>query len=407
MTLGQKLMNRLDAFARQSSEDGALTRLFLTQAHRQAVDDLMEQLRGIGLSPWLDAMGNVQARYAGLDPHAPTVMIGSHIDTVRNAGRFDGTLGVFVALGVIEELAKNGNRLRRGLDFIAFGDEEGVRFPTTLGGSRALAGSFDMATLGLADAEGVTLETALRAFGCDPSGIPALARKPGSLHAYLEPHIEQGPVLEAEDLALGIVSAINGASRYSITLTGLAGHAGTVPMALRRDALAAAAEIISAIEARALAEPDLVATVGRIEALPGAVNVIPGEARLTLDVRAPDDAQRRKAAADCLTAMTRIAGRRGIGCEILPSHDADAMKCDPIVQQALATAILETGRGPIRYLPSGAGHDATAMAALCPAGMLFVRCKGGISHNPLESITLDDAEAVMAVTIRAVDILAA
>lgn len=402
---GRRLMERLDAFARHSDEDGALTRLYLSPAHRTAVDDFMRQLRSIGLAPDLDAVGNVQARYEGLRRDAPAIVIGSHIDTVRNAGRFDGTLGAFAALGVIEELALRGLRLPCAVELVAFGDEEGVRFPTTLGGSRALAGTFDTAALSAADEDGVTLEAALQAFGCDPAGIPALARKPGSVRAFVEMHIEQGPVLEAEDIPLGVVTAINGATRFKVELKGLAGHAGTVPMRLRQDALAAAAEMILAVERIGKAGEELVATVGRIEAKPGAVNVIPGEVSFTLDIRAPLDADRRRAVKDIREALAAIAARRSIGITVTPSHDADATICDAGVQNAMAAAMADHGFA-VRHLPSGAGHDAMAMAALCPVGMLFVRCKGGISHNPLESMTVEDAEAAMAVYLDTIRLLA-
>ncbi len=333
----------------------------------------------------------------------PAVIIGSHIDTVRNAGCYDGTLGVFAAFGVVETLIERGIRPRHPIDLVAFGDEEGVRFPTTLGGSRALAGTFDPASLAMADETGETLDSALRAFGCDPSGIAALTRPAGSVKAYLELHIEQGPVLEAEERPLGIVTAINGATRCRIRVTGFAGHAGTVPMSLRRDALAGAAEMILAIEELARKGPadDLVATVGRIETMPGAVNVIPGEARFTLDLRAPSDEVRRAALAQIDRECQAIAKRRNVGLAIEKFHDAPATACAPLVQNALAEAMTAQGLS-LRYLPSGAGHDAMAMASLCPSGMLFVRCKEGISHNPAESITLEDAETAMAVMIEAV-----
>jgi allantoate deiminase len=405
MAPGQKLMKRLHDFARFTDEPRAMTRLYLSPAHRLAVDDLMIQLRNLGMEPWLDGIGNVQARYAGTDPAAPSVMIGSHCDTVRNAGIYDGNLGVFAALGVIEQLALRGERLRCPIDFIAFGDEEGVRFPSTLGGSRAIAGTLNMTALDLQDEDGISLHEALRQFGCDTSVIPALARQKGSVKAFLEMHIEQGPVLEAENLPLGIVSAISGATRAMITLTGLAGHAGTVPMALRQDALAAAAEMIVLVETIARTNAGLVATVGKIEAKPGAVNVISGETVFTLDLRSAEDALRIEAVEAIREGFQDIARRRGIGMAFTKAHDADAVLCDPQVLNALEAAMDEAGHKQ-RQLPSGAGHDAMTMAALCPVGMLFVRCKGGISHHPLESITLEDAEAAMAVFEKAVRRLA-
>jgi allantoate deiminase len=403
---GRNLMQRLSDFARHSDEPDAMTRIFLSPAHRRAVDDLMGQLRGLGLSPWLDGIGNVQARYAGTDPGAPAILIGSHIDTVRNAGIYDGNLGVFAALGAIEALIENGERLRCPIDFVAFGDEEGVRFPTSLAGSRALVGGFDLTNLDIQDEDGISLKQALLNFGCDPGAIPGLARPPASVAAFLEMHIEQGPVLEAADLPLGIVTAISGASRFNVALTGLAGHAGTVPMELRRDALAAAAEMILGIESLAKAEPDLVATIGRIDARPGAVNVIPGKVHFTLDIRAPQDLVREQGVEAALALLRSVAESRSIRIEILRAHDASAVQCAPLVQEALASALNGSRIPPLR-LASGAGHDAMAIAPLCPVGMLFVRCKGGISHNPLESITLEDASIALEVFKAAIKQLAA
>jgi allantoate deiminase len=281
------------------------------------------------------------------------------------------------------------------VEIIAFGDEEGVRFPQTLSGSRAVAGVFDPAALTGRDADGVAMGEALRDFGGDPDKILDVARKPSEVLGYVELHIEQGPVLEAENLALGVVTAINGASRFAVTVTGAAGHAGTVPMAMRRDALAGAAEMVAAVEAVGRGEPALVATVGALSVHPGAPNSVPGRVNFTIDVRAPRDDIRYDAILAINAALERVAESRGLDLAMTQTHDAPATECAPWLQAQLAGAIAGLGL-PQKYLPSGAGHDAMAVASLCPVGMMFVRCKGGISHTPEESITAEDAGLAVA-----------
>jgi len=386
---GRRLMARLDEFAAFTDEPGNLTRLYLSPAHRRAAEYYIAGCERIGVAANLDASGNVRARYEGKRAGAPALMIGSHIDTVRDAGKYDGNLGALAALGVVEELARHGERLDVAVEIVAFGDEEGVRFPTTMTGSRALAGLFAPAALEQKDADGVTMREALKTFGCDPDAVATLRAR--NVAAFVELHIEQGPVLEAESLALGVVTAINGATRFSASVRGLAGHSGAVPMHLRQDALTASAEMILMIEARARIEDDLVATVGRIAIEPGAVNVIPGEARFSIDIRAPSDARRERAAADIAKRLNLIARERNVALTLTQTHEAGAYVCDPQVVAGLSSALTRIGQPP-RLLPSGAGHDTMIMGALCPAGMLFVRCKGGVSHNPLESITPEDCE---------------
>jgi allantoate deiminase len=390
---GRRLMARLDEFARFSDEEGRLTRLYLSNAHRQAARQYVEWCRQIGLSAKIDASGNVWARYEGRRPDAPALMIGSHIDTVRDAGRYDGNLGALAALAVVEELTRNGERLDVAVEIVAFGDEEGVRFPTTLTGSRAFAGLFARQALDQKDADGITMREALTNFGCEPEAVATLRGR--NVAAFVELHIEQGPVLESENLPIGIVTAINGATRFHATLRGVAGHAGATPMNLRRDALTAAAEMILMVEARARAEEDLVATVGRVEIEPGAVNVIPGEARFTIDMRAPRDAQRQRAVNDIDRRLISIAKARDVELVSVHTHEAGAYVCHPEVVAGLKAAVESIGQ-PVRLLPSGAGHDTMIMGQLCPAGMLFLRCKGGVSHNPLESITSEDCEIGLA-----------
>lgn len=385
----RRLMQRLDDFARFSDEEGKLTRLYLSKAHGDAARQFIAWCAEAGLDAKIDASGNVFVRYEGKTPGAPALMLGSHIDTVRNAGRFDGNLGALAALAVVENLVANGERLDHAVEIVAFGDEEGVRFPTTLTGSRAYAGIFARSSLDQKDANGVTMREALTAFGCDPEAVSTLRGR--NVAAFVELHIEQGPVLESENLAIGVVIAINGATRFHATVKGEAGHAGAVPMTLRRDALAAAAEMMTIIEQRAEIEGDLVATIGRIEVEPGAVNVIPAEARFTIDIRAPRDEQRQRAVADMSKRLAAIAARRKVELTLTQTHEAGAYTCHPAIVAALGESVERTYASPARLLPSGAGHDTMIMGQLCPAGMLFVRCKGGISHNPAESITLDDA----------------
>jgi allantoate deiminase len=388
---GARIMERLETLAALTDEPGAMTRLYLSPAHRLAADCLRGLFHQLGLDAVVDAVGNVVARYEGHTPGAPALIIGSHIDTVRNAGKYDGNLGVVTALTAVEELVRLGERLPFAIEIVAFGDEEGVRFPTTLSGSRALAGAFDPASLDERDRDGISLGEALVSFGCDPGKIGALARDPKDVLGFVEVHIEQGPVLENRNLPVGVVTAINGATRLAVDVYGAAGHAGTVPMSLRRDALASAAAMMVAIEDLAREQRELVATVGRIEARPGAVNVIPGEVRFTVDVRSPDDAQRRRAVADIETRLASIAQTRSVELKTTTTHEAAASVCHPAIVEQVEAAVVRQSVSPLR-LPSGAGHDAMAMARLCPVGMLFVRCEGGISHNPAELITAEDAD---------------
>lgn len=396
----RRLMARLDALAAYTDDPPKLTRLCLSDAHRRAAEQFIVWAREAGLSARIDPVGNVRARYNGATPDAPALMIGSHVDTVRDAGRYDGALGALAALSVVEGLAAQGRRLDVAIEVVAFGDEEGVRFPRTLTGSRGLVGVSEPETLAQRDADGVSMREALKAFGGDPDHLGA-ARAEG-VAAFVELHIEQGPVLEAEGRPLGVVSAINGATRLSAVVSGTAGHAGASPMNLRRDALAAAAEMILAIEARARGEAELVATVGRLDVEPGAVNVVPGQARFSIDVRAPLDPSRRRAVADIAASLLAIARRRGVTLELTPTHEAAAYICHPAIVAGLQAAVAAVGVEP-RLLPSGAGHDTMVMGQRWPAGMLFVRCQGGVSHNPAESISEDDCAIALAALTRFVE----
>jgi allantoate deiminase len=394
---GRRMIQRLDDFARFTDEEGRLTRLFLSKAHGAAARQFLGWCNEAGLNARIDAAGNVFARYEGKRQGAPALMLGSHIDTVRNAGRFDGNLGAMAALAVVEELNARGERLDHAVEIVAFGDEEGVRFPTTLTGSRAFAGLFEPAALDQKDADGVTMREALTAFGCDPEAVTTLRAR--NVAAFVELHIEQGPVLESENLAVGVVTAINGATRFHVAVKGEAGHSGAVPMNLRRDALTASAEMMLLIEARARIEDDLVATVGRVDIDPGAVNVIPGEVRFTIDIRAPRDERRQRAVADISKRLAAIASERKAQLTLTQTHEAGAYTCHPTIVAALKESVERVYVAPARLLPSGAGHDTMIMGQLCPAGMLFLRCKGGISHNPEESITAEDAEIGLAALV--------
>jgi allantoate deiminase len=399
---GRRIWDRCEALARCSEERDALTRVFLSPEQRTANELVLAWMREAGMSAGLDAIGNVVGRYEGQLPGLPCLMLGSHLDTVRNAGKYDGMLGVVAAIDCVHALRERGARLPFAVEIVGFADEEGVRFGATLLGSRALAGTFDAKLLDSRDDAGTSMREAVTAFGLDPDGIPRAARRRADVLAYAELHIEQGPVLEAEGLPVGVVTAINGATRLAVEIEGLAGHAGTVPMPLRRDALAAAAECVLAVESRCACGTDLVGTVGRIEAAPGATNVIPGHARFTIDVRAPQDDQRRQAKADIGAAIRSICARRNVKVAIRQTHEGKTAACAPWLQDQIGRAIEAEGL-PARRLPSGAGHDGMAMVDLVDIGMLFVRCEGGISHNPLEAIKVEDAELSARVFLRFIE----
>lgn len=374
-----------------SEVEDQLTRRFLTPAHNAALERLTLWMTSAGMTVRRDAAGNLVGRYEGQAPDAPALMIGSHIDSVRNGGRYDGPLGIMLGIDVVEALRDASRRLPFAIEVIAFGDEEGSRFPASMSCSRAIAGTLDPdAVLDMRDADGVTLAQAFTAFGLDPQRITDARRKPSEVLAFLEAHIEQGPVLEAEGLALGVVTAIAAQKRLMVRITGMAGHAGTTPMALRKDPGPAAAECILALERLCQAGTDnLVGTVGRLTALPGAFNVIPGAVEFSMDIRAETSAT-RDAAVEAVTAeIHAIAARRGLSASVTLMQALSESPCDPGLTAMLEAAVGHLGLPP-RRLPSGAGHDAMVMAALCPTAMLFIRCEGGISHNPAESVTEAD-----------------
>jgi allantoate deiminase len=384
-----RIMQHCDELARHSELAGGLTRVFLSPESRAAGELVLGWMSEAGMQARLDAIGNAVGRYEGEAPGLPCLMLGSHLDTVRDAGKYDGMLGVVTAIDCVHALHESKRRLPFAVEVVGFGDEEGVRFGTTLLGSRAVAGILDPAVLEARDAQGISIAEALRDFGLDASQVKGLGRKAGEVLAYAELHIEQGPVLEAEHVPVGVVTAINGFSRLRATLQGEAGHAGTVPMNLRRDALAAAAECVLLVEKLARRHAELVATVGRIEAKPGAINVIPGEAHFSVDVRAPHDALREEAVGMLASEMKALCEDRRIGFDLQPLQDFGSSACAPWLMQQLERAVAAEGL-PVRRLPSGAGHDGMAIKAIADIAMLFVRCKGGISHNPAEAVTEAD-----------------
>lgn len=388
---GRRLLAQADELAQFTEDPPRVTRVFLSPQHRAAGEKILAWMREAGMSASFDALGNAVGRYEGASPGAPALLTGSHMDSVRNAGRYDGIFGILCPIECVRRLHAAGKRLPFAIEVIAFGDEEGVRFSATLLGSHALSGTFDPAWLDKKDAAGTTMREALVAFGGDPAAIPGLKRDPAKVLAFVEVHIEQGPVLLDKELPLGIVTAIAGGSRYAVDVTGLAGHAGTVPMGMRRDALAGASEMVLAAERIALSMPGTVATIGRIEARPGAINVIPGEAKFTLDARAGEDGLRHALEEKLLAEFRAIAARRNLEVKFTKLLELKAAQCAPRLMDQLAASLGRHGLSGHR-LPSGAGHDAMAIAPVAEIAMLFVRCgNGGISHHPDETMTAADA----------------
>lgn len=388
------VMERCELLGNISEEPGRLTRPYGSQAMREANSIVSGWMREAGMSVRQDAIGNLIGRYEGAGDK--TLILGSHLDTVRDAGKYDGALGVLVALACVQQLHDRNERLPFSIEVIAFADEEGLRFGTTFLGSSVYAGAFDGSRLDLKDRDGVKLAEAVRAFGGDPASLASTGRVPDDLLGYCEVHIEQGPVLEKLGLPVGVVTAIAGQSRVGVSFTGEAGHAGTVPMEDRRDALCAAAGFVLEARSSARAEPGAVATVGEISALPGAVNVIPGEARLTLDIRHQDDAARERLRDRLERRAGEIAAFHGCAHDWQVRQETPAVPSDPGLSALLARAVEDSGLD-VRRLPSGAGHDAAQMAALTPVAMLFVRCKDGVSHNPEESVAKEDVGAAVEV----------
>jgi len=393
--LGTRAEEMVNALGAMSAEPDRLVRLFLTPEHRRAADRLARWMREAGLEVSEDALGTVRGRLDG----PKRLLIGSHIDTVIDAGKYDGNFGVIAGILAAGHLVRAGKRLSFGIDVLAFGDEEGSRFPATLSSSSACAGIFRSENLQLADRNGVTLADAIRTYGKSPDDIPDAAYKAGEAAAYVEVHIEQGPVLETRSQPLGVVTAIIGQTYLNIELLGEAGHAGTVPMMLRHDALAGAAEAMLLGEKLAReTKGEVVATVGRMTVAPGASNVIPGNVVIIFDIRSGSEAARAKLAEALKSGVREIAERRHLGLTVTATREVATTPCHPRIQDQFAEAIRALGAEPLR-LGSGAGHDGQAMAKLCPIGMLFVRCRGGISHNPMEYASPRDLGLAVAALI--------
>lgn len=392
----RKIMQRLNALAKISDEPGRVTRLFASPAMRRANKLVAAWMREAGMKTRVDAIGNLIGHYAGPKPSAKILLIGSHLDTVRNAGKFDGPLGVILGIACIEELNRKKIRLPFAIEVVGFADEEGVRYQTAYLGSKVLAGCFEASDLKRKDADGIAMAEAIRKFGGDPMKLQSARLNPKKLLGYVEAHIEQGPVLQKKNLAAGVVTAIAGQSRFKIIFTGHAGHAGTTPMDMRQDALCAAAELVLAVEKYARKTTDLVATVGQIKAEPGASNVIPGEVNLTLDVRHQKDSVRRAACFALQKIAQKIAGARKAKISWQLVQQTDSIPCAAQLSALLKQAVRKHQSRAVE-LPSGAGHDAVIMAGIAPAAMLFIRCKDGVSHHPDESTRLEDVETALAV----------
>lgn len=402
-SLGDEIVARIDALAAISEAPDNITRIFLTPEHRAAADMIIGWMQGAGMRAHMDAIGNVCGRYEGDRPGLPCLMLGSHYDTVRDAGRWDGPLGIITAISCVGDLHRRGLRLPFAIEIAGFADEEGVRYASTLLGSRAVAGTFVESALNNRDKAGISMREAMVTFGLDPDHIGAAARAPSELLAYLELHIEQGPVLEAQKLPVGVVTAISGATRLAVELHGTAGHAGTVPMAMRRDALAGAAECIVAIEEFCRSDRGgLVGTVGYINAMPGATNVIPGLVSFTMDVRSSRDSYRKLAITDMVREIESIAKQRKLDLQINITHENRTVPCAPWLQTQIADAVVAEGYRAFE-LPSGAGHDGMAMIDIADVAMLFVRCRGGISHNPAEHVETADADVGARVLLRVIE----
>lgn len=394
MSASQKILQRIEALAKISDEPGKITRTFASPAMRRANKLVAQWMREAGMKTRTDAIGNLIGHYDGEKAHAKFLVLGSHLDTVRNAGKFDGSLGVMLAIACVDYLNRRKIRLPFAIEVVGFADEEGVRYQTTYLGSRVLVGCFSEKDLRRKDAGGITMTDAIKHFGGDPAKLKAARLNSKQLVGYVEAHIEQGPVLEKKNLALGIVSAIAGQTRARISFLGQAGHAGTTPMSQRKDALCAAAEFVAAVEKLANHTKGLVATVGEIAVLPGAGNVIPGEARLSLDVRHEKDSLRKAAQGRLKNIATQIARRRRLRYDHEVVHETAAVNCSSKLSQLLAQSV-RSQQKKLLSLPSGAGHDAAIMAGITPSAMLFVRCRGGVSHHPDESVKTGDVQIAL------------
>lgn len=395
MPFAIQIMKRCEALASISQSPGIIDRRYLTPQHKQANLVVADWMREAGMTCWEDQAGNQWGCRKSSKPNAQTLLIGSHLDTVPNSGKYDGILGVLLPISLMQHYQEAGRELPFHVEIVAFADEEGTRFGTTLLGSRAVANTWQDKWAGLTDIDNIKLADAMRTFGLNVNHVHKASRADADLLGFLEVHIEQGPVLEARDIPVGIVDGIAGARRFSIEITGQAGHAGTVPMQMRQDALAGAADIILAAENMAN-KHHIVATVGRIESFPNAVNVISGASNISLDVRSLDNEKRDAAINELFQLINDIGYSRSLKINIKQTHEAQAVQCDDNIIRQLKTSCKRAGLADF-CLPSGAGHDAMAIAELCPTGMLFVRCEKGISHHPAEAVKVQDVHAALVV----------
>lgn len=405
--LGHQVLDCAELLARHSDVEGALTVTYLTPAHLACQQQLVHWMRDCGFDEVeVDAVGNVVGVYHGTVEDAPRLLTGSHYDTVRNGGRYDGRLGILVPMVCVRELHRQKKRLPFDVEVIAFAEEEGQRFKATFLGSSAVIGRFDASWLDQKDADGISMREAMAGAGLDPNRIGWMQRHPSRYLGFVEVHIEQGPVLDELDLPLGVVTSINGSVRYLGEMVGMASHAGTTPMARRRDAAAGVAELILHVERRARQAPHLVGTVGMLEVPSGSINVVPGRCKFSLDLRATTDEARDAMAHDVLAEIRAITERRGLHCTVEETLRASAAPSAPEWQRRWERAVESLGL-PVHRMPSGAGHDAMKLHEVMPQAMLFVRGgNGGISHNPLETVTSDDAQLCVEAFQRLLDDLA-
>ena len=392
----EKIMQRIDALAKISEEPGHLIRTFASPAMRRANDLVAKWMREAGMSVRDDAIGNLIGHYAGEKSNSKILLLGSHLDTVRNAGKFDGPLGVILAIACVEHLHQKKIRFPFAIEVVGFADEEGVRYQTAYLGSKVAAGIFNEPDLRREDTNGISMMDAIRKFGGDPRNLKKSRLDAKKLLGYVEVHIEQGPVLEKNNRAVGIVSAIAGQTRLKLTFTGRAGHAGTTPMSLRKDALCAASEFILAVEKFAQKIAGLVATIGQIHIEPNASNVIPGKVTLTVDVRHQKDSIRRVAIENFRKIANEIQKKRAMKISWQLVQQTASVLCSSSLSNLLKRAT-QKHQSEIIELPSGAGHDAAVMAKITPAAMLFLRCKNGVSHHPDESVKLQDVRVAISV----------
>ncbi|MGA2919669.1 MAG: allantoate amidohydrolase [Candidatus Sulfotelmatobacter sp.] len=402
-TRAHQVIERCLQLASFTEDAGSIRRTFLSPPMRDCYQEIARWMKLLGANVRIDAAGNLRGVYPAAPPNAPRLLVGSHLDSVPNAGAYDGVLGVVLAVALLEELP--GRKLPFSIEVVGFSEEEGVRFGIPFIGSRALVGRLDEELLNVQDAQGISVRKAIENFGLNPEEIPQ-AKLGSDTLGYLEFHIEQGPVLESLDQPVAAVEAIAGQSRLEFTFCGRANHAGTTPMHLRRDAVTCAAEWIATVERIAQEVPGLVATVGKIEARPGATNVIAAEARLTLDVRHSSDQTRMRSVEGLIRSAHEIAARRGLSVRENTLLSQAAVAMDPFFIGEIEKAILRTGCKPHRMV-SGAGHDAMILAERVPAAMIFLRTPGGVSHDPAETVAREDVEKAIACGLRLLDQFAA